>query len=267
VQLLARDIDSAQALDVAHGAATSASGVVWQTRAGELRYADADHRRGTLSTLTLDACDILVTPTWRRTIEGLVNEVSVGYGVAPEGGEQPRFTEASAASQARWGHYEYSSATELAALADAQQIGRLLLARNSSPVWVMAALPVDVSGLDADAYAALLGLDMHSLLTLTGLPSISTTPTSANLWVEGWRETLGWGVHELELVVSGYCRTAPPPRWDDLDPSWTWDELPPITWDEAACLGPPANLGRWNDQPASLRWDQLAPALTWNTYR
>jgi hypothetical protein len=449
VQLLPRDIDSQQALDVAHDAATTASGVLYQTRDGELRYADADHRRGTTSSLTLDACDILVTPTWRRTIEGLVNQVSVGYGVAPEGSEQPRFDEAAPTSIARWGTYSYTAATALAALADAQAIGRLLLARNSSPVWVMAALPVDVAGLTQPEYEALLGLDMHSLLVLTGLPSLGTAPTSATLWVEGWKETLAYGVHDIELVVSGYCRTAPPPRWDDIDPQWLWggtvivgqrqnivpnpalraglsgvysdgtvtlstvdgkqwvsttggsfvqvasdagvvggwyaasvlvggpagatysldssdytvsnfvepkggtipasgsvrvsmealhqvsgthlvvtlyspapvritevaivpvaqagalpgayfdgstpdstgtdyawlgtpdasasvetiSELhpggvpPELTWDEAACLGPPSNLGRWNDQPATLRWDAVAPSLTWDTYR
>jgi hypothetical protein len=43
--------------------------------------------------------------------------------------------------------------------------------------------------------------------------------------------------------------------------------LPPgLTWDDAACLGPPIAYGRWTDQPASLRWDQLDPAETWDTY-
>jgi hypothetical protein len=41
---------------------------------------------------------------------------------------------------------------------------------------------------------------------------------------------------------------------------------PDLTWDGAACLGPPAYLGRWNDQPATLRWDQLTPTTTWDTY-
>jgi hypothetical protein len=223
VELLPRDIDSKAALETAQEAAVNGSGVLWQTRDGQVRYADAAHRRGILMSLTLDACDLLVTPTWRRTTEGLVNQVSVGYGVAPpEGGEQPRFTEEAPQSVARWGRYGYSTATELAALADAQEIGRLLLARNSQPVWVMAALPVDVAGLDATRYEALLALDMHSLLTLTGLPSLGTAPTSSQMWVEGWKETLAYGVHELELVVSGYCRTAPPVRWDDVDPAWLW---------------------------------------------
>lgn len=268
VQLLARDIDATPALDAARDAAVSAGGLVWQTRGGDLRYADSSHRRGTRVTLTMDACDLLVTPTWRRTIEGLVNEVSVSYGVAPDGGEQPTFADTAPTSVARWGRYGYSAATSLAALADAQAMGRLLLARNSAPVWVMAALPVDVEGLDADRTAALLDLELHSLITLTGLPSLGTAPTTAALWVEGWKETLSYGVHDLDLVVSGYCRTAPPPRWDDLAPEWTWANIAPpsLTWDDAACLGPPVYLGRWNDQPATLRWDQVPATTTWDTY-
>lgn len=268
VQILPRDVDATQALDAAQDAAVDGAGVLWQTRSGNVRYADAVHRRGTASALTLDACDLLVTPTWRRTLEGLVNSVSIGYGAEPaEGGDQPRYVSSNAPSISRWGTYAYSSSTALAALADAQAQGQLLLARNSAPVWVMAALPVDVAGLDAPQYDALLGMDMHALLTLTGLPALGTAPTSASLWVEGWKETLTWGAHELELVVSGYCRTAPPPRWDDLAPAWTWDTMTPATtWDSAACLGPPINIGRWNDQPATLRWDALEPGITWDNY-
>jgi hypothetical protein len=43
-----------------------------------------------------------------------------------------------------------------------------------------------------------------------------------------------------------------------VDPSWTWDS--------AACLGPPIDYGRWDDQPATLRWDQLNPETTWDQY-
>jgi hypothetical protein len=267
VDLLPRDVDSTAALSAAHDAATSAGGVLWATRGGEVRYADADHRRGMVSSLTLDACDVLVTPTWRRNLEGLVNEVSVGYGVAPEGGEQPRFVETNPTSVARWGRYGYTTTTELADLEDATTMGRLLLARNSEPVWIMAALPVDTAGLTTAQYDALLDLDVHALITLTGLPSLGTAPTTATLWVEGWRETLTYGGHEMELVVSGYCRSAPPPRWDDVDPTWTWDDGPgTTTWDAVACLGPPVDMGRWNDQPATLRWDQINPTVTWDTY-
>lgn len=267
VQILARDVDSQPALELARGVASDAGGILWHTRDGDIRYADADHRRGVAPAMELDACDVLVTPTWRRTTEGLINRVSLGYGPEPEdGGEQPRYLAESLSSIGRFGEYAYTAATQLANAADAAASAQLLMVRNVSPVWIMAALPVDTRDLSAEDYAALLGLDVHSLLTLTGMPAIGAAPTSAVLWVEGWTETLAWGVHDIELVVSGYCRTSPPPRWDDLNPAWTWDAMGSLTWDAATCMGPPTDQGRWNDTPASLRWSQVPPATTWNTW-
>lgn len=267
VQIIARDVDAKAALEVAQDAAESASGIVWQTRDGDVRYADASHRRGVTAALVLDACDVLVTPTWSRTIQGLVNKVTVTYGVTPEGGEQPTTSGESTTSQARYGKYDYSLATSLAALADAQAMVGLLLARNSAPVWLLTSLPVDMKGLSDEDTTTLLGLDMHALVNIVGMPPVTpTSPTSAHLWVEGWRERLAWGEHEVELYVSGYCRTAPAPRWDDVQDEWLWDAMGDLSWDDAACLGPPTRTDRWADVPASERWDTVPPATTWDTY-
>lgn len=243
VVLLPRDVDSQPALDVAHDAAESGGGMVWETRDGSVRYADSDHRRNTQPALHLDACDVLVTPKWMRSLEGLVNKVSVGYGVTPDGGEQPRYVASNASSITRFGEYAVSETTELYTLPDAQARASVILARNSSPTWVLTALPIDMAGLDAARTATLLGLDMHALLAVTDFPTVGAAPTSTSLWVEGWTERLAAGVHELELFVSGYCRSVPPPRWDDADPSWTWDSSPAaasqMQWDQATCFGPP----------------------------
>lgn len=147
-------------------------------------------------------------------------------------------------------------------------MGETILGRNAEPVWVMASLPVDVPSLDDARYDTLLALDMHSLIALTGLPSLGRAPTNANMWVEGFSETLAYGTHDFTLTVSGYCRTAPAPYWDDVPPEATWDNIDPAkTWDDMSCFGgPPVSLGRWNDAPATLRWDQLDPADTWDTY-
>lgn len=267
VQILPRDIAPRSATELARSVAQSGSGMLYETRDGEIRYSDAEHRRGTVPALTLDACDVLVTPTWRRTTEGLINQVSIGYGIPAEGGEPPRYTDESATSVTRYGRYNYDLSTELAALADAQALGQLLLVRNSSPVWILGELPIDVGGLDPATYDALLGIDLHDLISLTGMPAAGGVPTTATLWVEGWKEHLEAGTHEISLVVSGYCRTAPPPRWDDVDPGWTWDTVPAaLTWDEATCLGPVPPMGRWNDVPASTRWDTVPAATTWDTW-
>lgn len=269
VQILARDIDSQPCLGVAQDAAVSASGILWQSAAGDVRYADADHRRGAQIQLVLDACDIEVTPTWQRNLEGLINQVSIGYGPEPGGGgEQPRYLAEAPASKAKYDTYDYTFTSVLADLAAAQAMGQLLMVRNSEPVWILSAMPLALRDMSEADTATVLGLDMHSLIQVTGLPAIGGAPTSLNAWVEGWRERLAFGTHELELVVSGYCRTSAPPRWNDIDPTFTWDTVKPagITWDGAACLGPPVDRGRWDDVAATLRWDQIAPTITWDTW-
>lgn len=269
VQILARDVDKQKALQLAQNVARDGSGILWQTRGGSIRYADALHRYATAATLELDACDIGVSPAWRRDTAGLTNGVDIAYGVAPDGGEQPRYVAEDAASKDRYGDFDQPPlATELASLADAQALGQLKLVRNSKPVWVLERIPVLVEGLDLARTSTLLELDMHDLVTVTGMPVIGALPSSAALWVEGWTETLAFGYHDMELYVSGYCRTSPPPTWNNIDPAWTWDTLPPdLTWDGLACLGPPTSLGRWDDLPASLRWGDIPPETTWDTWK
>src|SRR5262249_1184781 len=151
VEVLARDVDAQAALDLSQGVAESAGGLVWQTRTGDVRYADNLHRRRAVSALIIDTCQILVTPTWQRNTQGLINKVSLGYG-----GAEATAQDQNDQSITRYGTYSYSLTTELAALADAQAIAGLLVARNAKPVWTMADLPVAVKDLsDADTITLL----------------------------------------------------------------------------------------------------------------
>jgi len=269
VEILPRDIDATDALSVASEAATSGMGVLWQTKDGEVRYADAQHRKNIPASIVLDACDVLVTPTWSRTIQGLINKVSLGWGVAAEGAsDQPRVYAQDDDSIFNFGVYDFSVSTVIANEDDAKAQALFLVTLNSRPVWIMTDLPVDMAGLDLAQTQAVLDLDMHALVILTGLPVIAQHgDTTANLWVEGWQEHLEAGVHELTLTVSGYCRTAPPPTWDEMQPAQTWDSMGEITWNDIACLGPPLPIGRWADVPASYRWDLVPPSGTWDTWK
>jgi len=278
VKILPRDVDSQPALGLLHGVADSASGVIWETFHNDdiyteprVAYADARHRQSQPVALNLDACNILVTPVWRRDLSGLINKVSLGYGPTPDQGEQPRYLAQNDESIAAHGTYDYSFTTELATLADAENMGDLALIRNAWPAWNLATLPVDVAGLDTPQTTALLDLTMHEIVNVTGLPAAGTVPTSELLWVEGWQETLADGRHALELAVSDYARTAGIPEWD----AWgegTWDETDPaVTWDSVRYVQPPVDRGRWNDVPASTTWLTLFTTgdhnTTWDTWK
>jgi hypothetical protein len=195
----------------------------------------------------------------------MINDVAVAYGTAPEGGEQPVYSTSRADSISRYGRYAYSTSTQLAALADAQAMAELLVVRGGVPAWNLSELPLDLSLFDPDLTGRILALDMHDLLGITGLPGGSPA-TSTNLWVEGWAEELGYGRHAITLAVSAYCRTAPPPRWNDVPSTITWDTWGTGTWDDATCVGPIPSEGRWDDVAATLRWDQIDPSITWDTW-
>lgn len=265
VRVLQRFADDASpALELVHAVANSASGILWQSRSGAICYADSNHRRSANAALSLDACDLLVTPSWVRNVDGLANDVTISWGYPEDSQDDVIMT--NAASKTRYGRYEFSATVDLVNLADAQALAQLLIIRNGYPVWTMQLLPVDVDGLSQARTQTLLSMDVHDLLELTGLPYAGAAPTSTAMWVEGWTETLAFGVHELSVNVSGYCRTSPPPRWDDMRSDVTWNTIGTGTWDQTVCLGPPPPGGRWADVAATTRWDNLTPAQTWDTF-
>jgi hypothetical protein len=267
-QVIPRDADRTAALQLVHDAAEAGGGILWTKMGDPLpHYADFEHRRGTVATLELDACDILAAPTWTRDLSGLINYVSLTYGTEPvDGGEAPSLQVRNQSSVDRFGEYAYAATLDLANAADAQLRAQLLTTRNGTPAWVLSDLPVDVAGLSAADTEAVLGLDTHSLVLVTGMPTAGTAPTAAYAWVEGWQERLAAGAWELTLAVSGYCATAPPVRWDDVPPETTWDTADPSwTWDSVVCIGPIASRGRWNDVPATTRWDEVG-TITWDQW-
>ena len=267
VEVLPRDVDRKSALELTQAVANDAVGVMWESRDGKVNYADADHRHGATIAVTLDACDILLSPRWTRTRSGMVNDVAVTYGVDPGSGGRPVVTDSRPESIAAYGRMAYSVTTELATSDDAAEFAQLLMVRNAEPAWLLEGIQLDLFILDAAKTQAVLALDIHSLLAITGFPE-GGPETTVTLWVEGWTEDIRHDEHRLSLFVSAYCRTAPPPTWDEVPPTWTWNTLTADkTWDGATCWGGPLPMyGRWADVPASLRWDAVAASVTWDTW-
>lgn len=270
VQVLARDVDAQPAQTLAHETANDGAGVVWEDVTGRLLYADALHRRGMPIAMEFSACDIGIGLTWTQSLEGIANDARVRYGVAPEGGEQPEVQAIDSASVALRGTYGVSLSTQIASEADAQKRADDIVARQSEPAWMLEGLEVNLALFQPEDVALLMSLDMHDLVSVTGLPAGSPA-TSALLWVEGWRESIQ-GVYPagmswvVALATSDYCRTGAAPRWSDLTEAQTWDDIGEVTWNEASCIPPQPSRGRWDDVASSLRWDQVTPVMEWDDW-
>ena len=124
---------------------------------------------------------------------------------------------------------------------------------------VYAADPATDEAITAD----LLTLEMHDLMSVSGMPTGSPQPSAA-LWVEGWTETITADQWRLQFAVADYCRNAAQEIWDDVDDTTTWDTAPDVAWDDITCAPPPAT-GTWNAVPARTRWDTVPDTITWDT--
>lgn len=268
VAILARDVDAQPALALGQKTADDAGGVLWESKDGFVLYADTEHRRAAPVSIALDPCVMPLTTTWLKDMDGLVNTIRIAYGPPPaEGESQPEYSAMDAASIAAYGEFETSLATSLAAIGDATQRANGIILRQKTPAWILSGVAVELSleRVDTVMTAELLALEMHDLISVTGLPAGSPY-VAANLWVEGWAEEITPDSWTISLVTSDYCRSAAELRWDDVPPEYSWDGFPDVVWDETSCIQPPLPEGSWDDIPATLRWDQVDAAILWDNW-
>lgn len=268
VAILARDVDKQAALGLGQKVADDAGGTLWESKDGFVLYADTEHRRAAPVAAALDPCFMPLTVTWLKDMEGLVNSIRIAYGPVPaEGENQPEYFASDPVSIAAYGTFDGSLSTSLAAVGDATQRANGVLLKQKSPAWVLSgvAIALELEQVGEEMTVDLLELEMHDLISVTGLPAGSPY-TAANLWVEGWAEEIAPDSWLLSLVTSDYCRSAAELRWEDVPPEYQWDTFPDVAWDETSCIQPPLPAGSWDDIPATLRWDQIDAAVEWDNW-
>lgn len=265
VQVLARDVDRQPLLGLLDQVATDAEGLLIELRDGRLVYHDADHRTAAVEDLTLTAGQVLWPLAWVQDLSGMVNDLTVGYGAA-EPQAEVRLTDPP--SIATHGLYAAKVSTRLADQAAAERFVNLTVARRARPWWDVSTMAVElVRGLDPATAAKVLGLEVASLVRVTGFPTDGPMQLG-RLWVEGWTETITADSWTVVLSVSPYGRTGPPARWVDLASTISWAELDPgLSWAGAAAMDPGRSPGTtWATTAHDLSWADLSPTETWATW-
>lgn len=230
VNVRARDVDSQPALALLDQLAVDTGGILAESRAGEMLWHDAEHRRALTPSVTLDAGNVLAPTSTSQNLGGVVNDLTVAYGAEPQA--TVRVTDED--SVVAYGLFAASIATQLADEDAAESYARTNIARRSEPRWSTPGLTVDLlRTVDVDTAAALLELEFAGLLAVDGFPA-SGPFAAADLWVEGWTETISRRGWRLALDVSDYQLTGPPLRWSDLPAGLQWaDVAPDLTWLDA----------------------------------
>jgi len=212
--------------------ANSAFGYLYEDNAGNLGYADADHRQTYLIAngyVDLDANQALGSGLSTITRSGDIrNDVFINYG--NNFGSQKTAT--SATSIATYGYKSESIQSVLHAAVDAQAVADRYIAQRAfpQPVFQSITFPITNPEIDNSDRDNLLGVFMGQPLNITNLPA-QISGGEFEGYVEGWR----WSTRFNELFLT--------------------INLSPVAFSQVAM--------RWNTVPIGEAWNTLSNTLTW----
>ena len=212
--------------------ANSAFGYLYEDNAGNIGYADADHRQNYLLTngyVDLDANHALGSGLSTITRSGDIrNDIYINYG--NNFGSQEIAT--SATSIATYGYKSESIQSVLHSAIDAQAVADRYIAQRAfpQPVFQSITFPLTNPEIDNSDRDNLLGVFMGQPLNITNLPA-QISGGEFEGYVEGWR----WSTRFNELFLTL--------------------NLSPVAFSQVAM--------RWNTVPIGEAWNTLSNTLTW----
>jgi hypothetical protein len=212
--------------------ANSAFGYIYEDNAGNIGYADADHRQNYLLTngyVDLDAGHALGAGLSTVMRSGDVrNDIYINYGNNFNSQE----TATDAASIALYGYKAETINSRIQGSVDAQAIADRYIAQRAYPLpkFQSITFPITNPEIDNSDRDALLGVFMGMPVYLANLPTQISGGTFEG-YVEGW----SWSTRFNELFLT--------------------INVSPTAFSQVAM--------RWNTTPATEAWNTIDPTLTW----
>jgi len=226
----AADVDTI--FNIAQLIANSAFGYLYEDNAGNIGYADADHRQIYLIAngyVDLDAGHALGQGLSTITRSGDIrNDIYINYG--NNFGSQETAT--SATSIATYGYKAESIQSVLHSAVDAQAVADRYIAQRAfpQPAFQSITFPITNPEIDNSDRDNLLGVFMGQPLNIQNLPA-QISAGEFEGYVEGW----SWSTRFNELFLT--------------------INLSPVAYSQVAM--------RWNTTPITETWQTIDPTLTW----
>jgi hypothetical protein len=214
--------------------------------------------------LTLDACELYADWSAAWTMAGMLNRLSVGYGVAPEGGEQPRAIFTDDESLARFGLMDGSVASDLATLNDAETFALARFDALAAPTPVLPELRCDLwRTLSVAQGLRLLEIAQTYLIGLSNLPAQVPINSAGLVVLNGYSERITPDSWEFALAVYDPIPGGAILLWNMPASEVTWDGYPTsVTWDDIDSWTGPTG-GSWAEIDQTLAWAAVPPTLSW----
>jgi hypothetical protein len=218
--------------------ANSAFGYLYEDNAGNIGYADADHRQNYLLTngyVDLDAGHALGSGLSTVMRSGDVrNDVLINYG--NNFGSQKTAT--SASSIALYGYKSESINSVLHSAIDAQAVADRYIAQRAfpQPAFQSITFPITNSEIDNADRDDLLGVFMGMPVDIRNLPSQISGGTFQG-YVEGWSWSTRFNELFLTINVSPTAFSQVAMRWNTTPITEAWNTIDPtLTWEYATIV-------------------------------
>jgi hypothetical protein len=218
--------------------ANSAFGYLYEDNAGNIGYADADHRQTYLAAngyVDLDANHALGQGLSTITRSGDIrNDVYINYG--NNFGSQETAT--SATSIATYGYKSESINSVLHSAVDAQAVADRYIAQRAFPLAVFQSItfPLTNPEIDNSDRDNLLGVFMGQPLNITNLPE-QISGGEFEGYVEGWRWSTRFNELFLTINLSPVAFSQVSMRWNTVPIVETWQTIDPtLTWEYATIV-------------------------------
>jgi hypothetical protein len=172
---------------------------------------------------TLPSDAVIYTPTWSRTRQSIVNDVTV-LGHASSGGGHGgdwEVTVTDSASIAAYGRRAYRLQTEIRYEADGTDRAGSIITAQANPLWSLGQISIIMSQLSTHDRDLILNLVSGSAVAVLNLPQPAPLGQFLGI-VEGWGERYADGQHILTLSISDPRYSFQTITWAEVDPALEW---------------------------------------------
>jgi len=167
---------------------------------------------------TLDSTGVVFTPEWAKSLEPLINDVTVSYGT------DSSIQQTDSASIAAYGKRQYRLDTQIKDLTDATTRAASIITAQANPLWNLGQITILIHELDAGDITAVMELVSGMLVIVNGLPAQGPYESYEGI-VEGWTDSYSQGNHTLTLSISDPRFSYQTLKWIDVLPALTWGEV------------------------------------------
>lgn len=185
-----------------------------------------------IASLPLPASSVVYAPSWTKTAQGLINEVSITYG-DPAAVE----TYTDSASVALYGLKSTELTTGLRKNSDSDARGAAILLAQAYPLWNLGQISVLVHTLSTPIRDQLMVAVNGTTVRVDNLPAQGPYTQFTGI-CEGWTEVYTPGEHILTLSLSDPRMSYQTVTWAEVNGGLTWGNVDPdVEWYNVVTAG------------------------------